>query len=29
MNKGLEVLEAGWLFGVDVDRIQVVVQPRA
>lgn len=29
VNKGLEVLEAGWLFGVDVDRIQVVVQPQS
>ena len=29
MNKGLEVLEAGWLFGVDVDCIQVVVQPQS
>ena len=29
VNKGLEVLEAGWLFGVDVDCIQVVVQPQS
>jgi 1-deoxy-D-xylulose-5-phosphate reductoisomerase len=27
MNKGLEVIEAHWLFGVDVDRIEVVVHP--
>lgn len=26
MNKGLEVLEARWLFGVDIDNIEVVVQ---
>ena len=26
MNKGLEVLEAKWLFGVDIDDIEVVVQ---
>ena len=25
VNKGLEVIEAKWLFGVDVDRIKVVV----
>ena len=29
MNKGLEVIEAKWLFGVDVDQIQVVVQPQS
>lgn len=29
VNKGLEVMEARWLFGVDVDRIQVVVQPQS
>lgn len=28
-NKGLEVIEAKWLFGVDVDKIQVVVQPQS
>jgi len=27
MNKGLEVIEAQWLFGVDVDRIEVVIHP--
>ncbi len=25
MNKGLEVIEAKWLFGVDIDDIEVVV----
>lgn len=29
INKGLEVIEAKWLFDVDVDRIQVVVQPQS
>ena len=29
VNKGLEVLEAKWLFNVDVDDITVVVQPRS
>lgn len=29
MNKGLEVMEARWLFDVDVDDIQVVVQPQS
>ena len=28
VNKGLEVMEARWLFDVDLDRIQVVVQPK-
>ena len=28
VNKGLEVIEAKWLFGVTVDQIQVVVQPQ-
>jgi 1-deoxy-D-xylulose-5-phosphate reductoisomerase len=27
MNKGLEVIEAHWLFGVERDRIRVVVHP--
>ena len=27
VNKGLEVMEARWLFDVDLDHIQVVVQP--
>ncbi|MDO4343885.1 MAG: 1-deoxy-D-xylulose-5-phosphate reductoisomerase [Eubacteriales bacterium] len=29
VNKGLEVMEARWLFGVDLDQIQVVVQPQS
>ena len=29
VNKGLEVMEARWLFDVDVDHIQVVVQPKS
>lgn len=29
VNKGLEVIEAKWLFGVNVDQIQVVVQPKS
>ncbi len=29
VNKGLEVMEAHWLFSVDYDRIQVVVQPQS
>ena len=29
VNKGLEVCEAGWLFSVPVDRIEVVVQPQS
>lgn len=29
MNKGLEVIEAKWLFGVGVDRIEVLVHPQS
>ncbi len=29
VNKGLEVIEAKWLFDVDVSQIQVVVQPQS
>jgi 1-deoxy-D-xylulose-5-phosphate reductoisomerase len=29
MNKGLEVIEARWLFGVDADRIEVLVHPQS
>lgn len=29
VNKGLEVMEAKWLFQVDLERIQVVVQPQS
>jgi 1-deoxy-D-xylulose-5-phosphate reductoisomerase len=29
MNKGLEVIEAHWLFGFDADRISVVIHPQS
>lgn len=29
VNKGLEVMEAKWLFGVPIEQIQVVVQPQS
>lgn len=29
MNKGFEVIEAKWLFGVSADRIQVLVHPQS
>jgi len=29
MNKGLEVIEAHWLFGADADRIDVVIHPQS
>ncbi len=29
MNKGFEVIEAKWLFGVEVDKIQVLVHPQS
>ncbi|MCG8385040.1 MAG: 1-deoxy-D-xylulose-5-phosphate reductoisomerase [Cytophagales bacterium] len=29
MNKGLEVIEAKWLFGLEADRIEVVVHPQS
>ncbi len=29
VNKGLEVMEAKWLFGMNLDQIQVVVQPQS
>ncbi len=29
MNKGLEVIEAKWLFGVEADRISVIVHPQS
>lgn len=29
MNKGLEVIEAKWLFSFDIDRIEVVVHPQS
>ncbi|MCE5323661.1 1-deoxy-D-xylulose-5-phosphate reductoisomerase [bacterium] len=27
MNKGLEIIEAKWLFGVEADRVEVVIHP--
>ena len=29
MNKGMEVIEANWLFGVPIDRIEVVLHPQS
>jgi 1-deoxy-D-xylulose-5-phosphate reductoisomerase len=29
VNKGLEVMEAKWLFGVHMDQVQVVIQPKS
>ena len=29
VNKGLEVMEARWLFDVDIDDVQVIVQPQS
>ncbi|HCN90857.1 MAG TPA: 1-deoxy-D-xylulose-5-phosphate reductoisomerase, partial [Oxalobacteraceae bacterium] len=29
MNKGLEVIEAHWLFGVQADQIEVVIHPQS
>ncbi|HEY9791979.1 MAG TPA: 1-deoxy-D-xylulose-5-phosphate reductoisomerase [Candidatus Obscuribacterales bacterium] len=29
MNKGLEIIEARWLFDIDPDRIQVVIHPQS
>ncbi|MDD5901739.1 MAG: 1-deoxy-D-xylulose-5-phosphate reductoisomerase, partial [Lachnospiraceae bacterium] len=29
VNKGLEVMEAGWLFGLRPEQIEVVVQPKS
>lgn len=29
VNKGLEVMEAKWLFGVELDQIQVVIHPQS
>lgn len=29
VNKGLEIIEAKWLFGVSVDQVEVVVQPQS
>ncbi len=29
MNKGFEVIEAKWLFGMELDRIEVVIHPQS
>ena len=29
MNKGLEVIEASWLFGIPADRIDIVIHPQS
>ena len=29
MNKGMEVIEANWLFGVSIDQIQVIIHPQS
>lgn len=29
MNKGLEVIEARWLFGIDPERIEVIIHPQS
>jgi 1-deoxy-D-xylulose-5-phosphate reductoisomerase len=29
MNKGLEVIEASWIFGVEADRIEVLIHPES
>ena len=29
MNKGFEIIEAAWLFGIDPDRIDVVIHPQS
>jgi 1-deoxy-D-xylulose-5-phosphate reductoisomerase len=29
INKGLEIIEASWLFGIDVSRIDVVIHPQS
>jgi 1-deoxy-D-xylulose-5-phosphate reductoisomerase len=29
MNKGFEVIEAHWLFGLELDRVQVVIHPQS
>lgn len=29
MNKGLELIEANWLFGVGMDRIEVIIHPQS
>ena len=29
MNKGFEVMEARWLFGIDISKIEVMVHPQS
>lgn len=29
VNKGLELMEAKWLFGTDIDKIQILIQPQS
>lgn len=29
MNKGLELIEAYWLFGIEIDKIEVVIHPQS
>ena len=29
MNKGFEIIEAKWLFGIDIDKIDVVIHPQS
>ncbi|MFV0363917.1 MAG: 1-deoxy-D-xylulose-5-phosphate reductoisomerase [Suipraeoptans sp.] len=29
VNKGLEVIEAKWLFGVDIDDVDIIIQPKS
>ena len=29
MNKGFEVIEAKWLFGIEPDKIQVLIHPQS
>jgi len=29
MNKGFEIMEAKWLFGIDVDKIEVLIHPQS
>ena len=28
MNKGFEIIEAGWLFGIEPDRVDVIIHPQ-
>lgn len=29
MNKGLEIIEAKWLFDIDIDRIEIIIHPQS